>query len=195
MPDEKAEPSAGAFLADVVRAIEAKAAPEGTSTKIIAIDGPGGAGKSSLAEHLALELGGAQILRTDDFASWDHPLDWWPRLIKEALEPLSRNQSGRYRRTDWGNEDHEEWGEVVPDQFVILEGVSASREAFRPFLTYSIWIEAPRSLRLSRGLERDGEEARARWEQWMAEEDDYVRRERPREHVDLVLPGDQNLWS
>ena len=62
------------------------------STKIVAIDGRGGAGKSSLAERLAQELGGAQILRTDDFASWENPLDWWPRLIEEALEPLSRNQ-------------------------------------------------------------------------------------------------------
>ena len=86
-------------------------------------------------------------------------------------------------------------GEVVPAGFVILEGVSASREAFRPFLTYSIWIETPRELRLRRGLERDGEEARAQWEQWMAEEDDYVRREKPQERADLVVPGDRNLWS
>jgi hypothetical protein len=29
----------------------------------------------------------------------------------------------------------------------------------------------------------------------MVEEDEYVRREQPHEHADLVLPGDQNLWS
>jgi uridine kinase len=86
-------------------------------------------------------------------------------------------------------------GAVVPAEFVILEGVTASREAFRPFLTYSVWIETPRELRLSRGLERDGEEARAQWEKWMTEEDDYLRRERPQDHADLVLPGDQDLWS
>ena len=179
----------------MARAVKARRPPAGMSTKIVAIDGRGGAGKSSLAERLAQELGGAQILRTDDFASWENPLDWWPRLIEEALEPLSRNQPARYRRTDWGSEDHEERGEVVPAEFVILEGVSASREAFRPFLTYSIWIETPRELRLRRGLERDGEEARAQWEQWMAEEDDYVRREKPQERADLVVPGDRNLWS
>ena len=73
--------------------------------------------------------------------------------------------------------------------FVILEGVSASREAFRPFLTYSIWIEAPADVRLSRGLERDGEGARAKWEEWMAQEDRYIERERPHERVDLVVSG------
>ena len=45
------------------------------TTKIIAIDGPGGAGKSSLAEQLSKELGNALILHTDDFASWEKPLN------------------------------------------------------------------------------------------------------------------------
>lgn len=165
------------------------------STKVIAVDGLGGAGKSTFAARLAEELAGAQVLQTDDFASWDNPFNWWPRLVKEVLEPLSRNQPARYRRTDWGNPDHREWGELTPAEFVILEGVSASRKAFRPFLTYSVWIETPRELRLARGLERDGEQARAQWEEWMAEEDDYVRREEPREHADLVLPGEQDLWT
>jgi uridine kinase len=183
-----------AFLSEIVRSVRAKPRPSGMSTKVIAVDGPGGAGKSTFAARLAEELGGAQVLHTDDFASWENPIDWWPRLVKEVLEPLSCNQSARYRRTDWGNPGHEEWGEVAPAEFVILEGVTASREAFRPFLTYSVWIETPRELRLSRGLERDGEEARAQWEEWIAEEEDYVRRERPRERADLVLPGDQDLW-
>jgi uridine kinase len=183
------------FLTDLVRDIKAKPAPAGMSTKVIAIDGPGGAGKSTLANLLARELGGAQVVRTDDFASWDNPLNWWPRLIEDVLEPLSRSRPARYRRTDWGNSDHEDWGEITPAEFVILEGVSASREAFRPFLTYSVWIETARDVRLSRGLERDGEEARAQWEQWMSREDDYVKREQPQENADLVLPGDQGLWN
>jgi uridine kinase len=165
------------------------------STKLIAVDGPGGAGKSAFAAGLAEALGDVQVVHTDDFASWENPIDWWPRLIDSVLEPLSRNESARYRRTDWGSPDHREWGEVSPADFVILEGVTASREAFRPFLTYSVWIETPREVRLSRGLERDGEEARAQWEEWMAAEDDYVRREKPQERVDLVLPGGQDLYG
>jgi uridine kinase len=182
------------FLSEIVLSIRAKPSPDRMSTKVIAVDGPGGAGKSSFAARLAEELGGAQVLHTDDFASWENPIDWWPRLVKEVLEPLSRNEAARYRRTDWGNPDHQEWGDVAPAEFVILEGVTASREAFRPFLTYSVWIETPRELRLSRGLERDGEEARVQWEEWIAKEEDYVRREKPQEGADLVLPGDQNLW-
>jgi uridine kinase len=185
----------GSFLSVVVEALEVKEPPPGISTTIIAIDGPGGAGKSTLAKLLSGRLGGVPVLHTDDFASWDNPLNWWPRLVANVLEPLARNESARYRRTDWGNKDHQEWGEVAPSEFLILEGVGASREAFRPFLTYSIWIDVPRSLRLKRGLVRDGQEARWQWEKWMSEEDDYIDREKPQARADLVLPGDRDLWS
>ena len=72
---------------------------------------------------------------------------------------------------------------------MILEGVTASREAFRPYLAYAIWVEAPRELCLQRGLERDGEQMRAQWERWLAEEDAYIARERPELHADTVVPG------
>jgi hypothetical protein len=111
------------------------------------------------------------------------------RLIEEALEPLSRNQPARFKRTDWENKGREQWREIEPAEFVILEGVSASREAFQPFLTCSIWVETPQELRLRRGLERDGEEARAQWEEWMAQEDAYVRRERPQNRANMVVLG------
>jgi uridine kinase len=130
----------------------------------------------------------------DDFASWQNPVDWWPELIEKALKPLATGQPARYQPTNWGGTEKEPVA-IQPGGFVILEGVSASREAFRPYLTYSIWIETPRELRLKRGLERDGEEARAQWEQWMAEEDDYIEREKPQEHADLVLPGDQDFCA
>lgn len=182
-------------LRDVVETIKRRLPPEGMSTKVVAIDGPGGAGKSSLAESLAQALDGAQIVHTDDFASPENPRDWWSRLIEDVLAPLSRNDHGRYRRTNWtGDKSHFEWGEIAPTEFLLLEGVSASRNAFRPFLSYSIWIETPRELRLDRGLERDGEQARDRWEQWMTEEDEYVEQEKPQQAVDLVLRGDQDLW-
>ena len=165
------------------------------STRIVAIDGHGGAGKSALAEELARELGAARIVHTDDFASWDVPLDWWPRLLEEVLEPLSRGETARYRRSSWEGKEDAGLEEIAPGPFVVLEGVSASREAFRPFLTFSIWVETPRELCLQRGLERDGEQARVQWEAWMAEEDEYVEREQPRERADLVLRGDFDRWS
>jgi uridine kinase len=165
------------------------------ATRIVAIDGLGGSGKSTLAEHLSIALGGAEIIHTDDFASWENPIDWWPQLIENVLEPVARNEMVRFQRSPWQAGNDAEWVEFRPDNFVILEGVTAAREAFAPYLTYAIWVEAPESLRLRRGLERDGQSARKQWELWMADEASYQSRERPEERADLVIRGDRDLWT
>jgi uridine kinase len=83
----------------------------------------------------------------------------------------------------------------VPGGTVLLEGVTASRRAFRPYLAYSIWVETDRDVRLQRGLDRDGEGSRSQWERWIAAEDQYLESERPADHVELVLRGDADLWK
>jgi uridine kinase len=175
----------GAVAAEILR----RPPPAGTASRIVAVDGPGGAGKTTFAARLAAELGDAPVVHTDDFASWEEPVDWWPRLRAEVLEPLAAGRPVRFRPTSWDGRPRArielEWTGVV-----VLEGVTAARAAFRPFLTYAIWVETPRELRLRRGLERDGEEARPLWERWMAEEDAYAAREHPAERADLVVPGD-----
>jgi uridine kinase len=186
-------PAADRDLGGVVEAIRAANAPNRMKTSIVAVDGPGGAGKTSLADRLASELA-APVIHTDDFASWENPTDWWPDLIAKALQPLATGKPARFRPTTWGGAEREPI-EIEPAEFIILEGVTASREAFRPYLAYSIWIETPRELRLRRGLERDGGQALPHWQAWMEAEDRYVERERPAEHADCVLPGDGGLWT
>ena len=45
---------------------------------------------------------------------------------------------------------------------------------FREAYDLRVWVDAPRELRLARGIARDGEEAREVWEkQWMPSEDRY----------------------
>jgi uridine kinase len=177
----------------VVAEIRAARAPAGASTRIVAVDGPGGAGKSTLANHIARELA-APVVRTDDFASWDNPLDWWPHVLEMVLIPLVNGRPASYTPTTWGGPPRQVVV-VEPGEFVLLEGVSASRAAFRPYLAYSIWVETPKELRLRRGLERDGESALGSWERWMDEEDAWVARELPADHADVILSGSDDHWS
>lgn len=165
------------------------------ATRILAIDGLGGSGKSSLAAHLSIAFGGAEVVHTDDFASWENPIDWWPQLIERVLEPVARNEVVRFRRSQWEAGKEPEWVEFQPGKFSIVEGVTAAREAFAPYLTYAIWVEAPEALRLQRGLQRDGQAARKQWQAWMEREARYRSRERPDERADLVIRGDRNLWT
>jgi uridine kinase len=162
--------------------------PPGVATRIVAVDGHGGAGKSTFADRLAAALGGVPVAHTDDFASWEEPVDWWPRCIRDLLEPLAHGETARYPVSAWAGKERPPV-EIPPAEIVILEGVTASREAFRPYLAHTVWVETPRELCLQRGLERDGEEMRADWERWLESEDAYIARERPELHADTVVLG------
>jgi uridine kinase len=161
--------------------------PRGVLVRVVAVDGCGGAGKSTFAAKLGAALH-APVVSTDEFASWSHPLDWYPRVVEELLRPLSEGRPAIYRRSEWGG------GEsivatVEPTPTLVLEGVSSSRRAFDDFLAYRIWILTDPRIRLQRGLERDGVAMREQWLEWMANEDAYVAEERPQERADLVISG------
>lgn len=159
----------------------------------VAVDGPGGAGKSSLAARLAAALPEAEIVPTDDFASWEVPLDWWPRLLAEVLEPLAAGLEARYRRYDWVKRELGAERIVSPRRFVLLEGVSSGRREFRPYLDFVIWVETEREERLRRGLERDGEDMRQQWLEWMSEEDRHITEQRTPVVADLTISGSPSL--
>jgi uridine kinase len=179
---------------DLATLIRLAPAPPPMTTSVVAIDSGGGAGKSTLAARLALHLGGAPIVHTDDFASAEIPLDWWPRLIEQVLAPLAAGQPPRYQRYDWDKRRMAEWIELpAAPPFLILEGVSSIRLAFEPYLAYRIWVETPPAERLRRGLERDGAAAEPQWHSWMAQEDAYRHREDPLGRANLIVDGAPTL--
>jgi len=175
----------------VVEEIAARVAagvPRLGRTRLVAVDGPGGAGKSTLAARIA-EACGALVVHTDDFASWDDQLEWWPRLEAQVLKPLSNDRCGRYQRYDWDRREFAEWHEVAAGGVVILEGVSSARAEVRSRLSLAIWVETPRDVRLTRGLDRDGPAARKLWDKWMAAEDAHFAANHTRDHADLIVSG------
>jgi uridine kinase len=182
-----------ATVEQIVAAVRAAPPAPGLSTSVVAIDGYGGAGKSTLASRLGPLLTDqglrVDLVHTDDFAQADIPLNWWPRLITQVLQPLRAGLPARYQRYDWDVQCLAEWHSIEPGGLIVLEGVSSSRNAFRPYLSLAVWVETPVDERLRRGLERDGEAARERWRQWMADETAWGELERPWERADLVVPG------
>lgn len=155
----------------------------------IGIDGCGGAGKSSLAATLCQSLPDCQVIPTDDFASWDEPLEWWKRMLRQIFLPLQKGLPARYQRYNWTTRALEEWVDVR-SRILLIEGVSSTRREFRPFLAARVWVECPRALRLERGLLRDGPAALPNWELWMAHEDAYVADHQPSLGADFVIRGD-----
>jgi uridine kinase len=71
-----------------------------------------------------------------------------------------------------------------------VEGVRTLSHEFAPLYDHRTWLERPRAVRLTRGIVRDGEAARVRWESdGMSREHRYIQQHRPREAADLVVDG------
>lgn len=144
-------------------------------SRLVAIDGPGGAGKSVFANRLSKALAGAPIVQTDDFATGEPGDEWWPRLQRQVIQPLLTGRPAHYQRYDWNRRTLAAWRQVPAGPAVIIEGVSSARRAVAHDLALAAWVYAPRAVRLARGLGRDGEDARPTWEAWMAQEDAHFR--------------------
>lgn len=167
-------------------------APRCGPVRLVAIDGPGGAGKSVFAARLARAVADRQevtVLHTDDFASWQTPVDWWPRLEQQVLACLRHGRRGCFQRYDWTTGQRAEWVAVPLTPVVLLEGVSSARAAVTAELSYTVWIETPRVARLQRGLARDGEHACGQWQEWMAAEDHHFHTDATRRRADLLVDG------
>ncbi|MHB1523673.1 MAG: hypothetical protein ACYCYB_06890 [Candidatus Dormibacteria bacterium] len=105
------------------------------------------------------------------------------------IEPLIKGRQARYQRYDWVRRELADWAEVPAAPAVILEGVSSGRLEWAAHLSILVWIHTDRSVRLRRGLERDGPEAAELWQGWMAAEDSYVAEQDPVGRADLLVDG------
>jgi uridine kinase len=173
-------------------------------TALVGIDGRGGSGKSTLARELAALLPDAIVVEFDDFyrpanerqlraARGDDEIGGdfdWRRLRHQVLQPLAGDEEARYRRYDWDGDQLADWHSIPSGGVVIVEGNYSTRPELRRYYDVTIWVDTPHDVRLHRGVERDGEHARARWlGEWIPEEDRYLAAYQPARQVDIVING------
>lgn len=166
-------------------------APRLGPVRLVAVDGPAGSGKTTLAAALAAGCAAAgasaQVVHLDDlYAGWSGlDGDLWPRLAAQVLEPLRRGLPGRFQRYDWVAGRFGEWVDVPVADVLVVEGCGSGRRAGARDTGLLVWVEADDRTRLARGLERDGADARAHWERWMADEAAHYAREGTRGRADV----------
>jgi uridine kinase len=156
-------------------------------TRVLAIDGRSGAGKTRLAAELAAELGAAVVSLEDLYGGWDGLDRGIGLLVSEVLEPFAAGRAARVPRYDWVGRA---WGEPVvlePPEVLIVEGVGAGARRAAAFESLLVWLEAPTAVRKQRALGRDGETFAPYWDMWAAQEEAMLARERTQERADLVL--------
>ena len=168
---------------------------------LVAIDGPGGAGKSMLAMNLGESCGLISAVQGDHFYTpmaaderagltaeegYNRYFDW-TRMRDQLLEPLSKGASARYQRYDWGLERLAEWTEQAAEGIVLVDGVYSFRPELRAFYGYSIFVNSPKAVCVARLRQRgDSEES---IQMWRAAEDYYLTHTDPASAASIVVPG------
>jgi uridine kinase len=158
--------------------------------RLVCLDGPAGSGKTTLAAEVARLVAGAHVVHMDDlYAGWsgiDHAVT---EQLDSILLPLAEGRPGRFRRFDWIADEFAEEHLVEPCPLLVLEGVGSGTRAHAGLCTVLVWVDAPRDLRMTRGIERDGEAFRVQWEAWAESEQVVFAREGTQARADVRVDG------
>jgi uridine kinase len=178
-----------AGLAALIRSRPALLGP----VRLVAIDGPSGAGKTWFAGRLAAALD-APVVHTDHLLDgWDDQFTFWARLEEKVLTPLRHGRTAVYRPYLWDVQRFDGAPiRIEPADVVLMEGVSSARRVIRPELSFAVFVTAPPDLRWSRTLARDGRDDlafRAYVERWRAAEDRHFAGDATAAQADLVVDG------
>jgi uridine kinase len=163
--------------------------PRAGRTRVVAIDGRSGAGKTSLAASLGRDLGAPVVALEDLYGGWDGLENGIDLLVSAVLEPLAAGRTVLVPRYDWGRGAWLEPTRLDVPELLIVEGVGAGARRAAAFESLVVWLEAPPSVRKKGALERDGEVFAPYWDRWAAQEDAMLARERTPERADVVIGG------
>jgi len=175
-------------VAVVAAALDAAPALAGR-TRVLAIDGLSGAGKTSLAEELRTSLGAPVVSLEDLYGGWEGLENGIDLLVREVLEPLAAGRAARVPRYDWVGHAWLEPVRLDPPTLLIVEGVGAAARRAAVYESLLVWLEAPLPVRKKRALDRDGDTFAPHWEQWAAQEAAMLDRERTPERAHVVIDG------
>lgn len=169
-----------------IAALVAGSEPRCGSTRLVSIDGPSGAGKTTLAQALAAELAAPTVHMDDLYPGWDGLRAGTHRAQEWVVEPLLAGRPVRYRRWDWASDEYAEWVQLPSSEVVVLEGCGSGALPVGAHASVLVWVEAEESVRRARGLARDAGYA-DHWERWATQERRVYGADHTWERADLVL--------
>jgi ABC-type cobalamin/Fe3+-siderophores transport system ATPase subunit len=183
-------------LSDVVRRLRAAAPGVTGRPLVVAIDGRGGAGKTTLVERLRAIVPASGVVHTDDIA-WHHAFfDWGDLLVENVLRPLQRGEAVGFRPSAWA--EHDRAGSIqVPagTDVVWVEGTGIIREEFAAWIDASIYLQGDLDEQERRLTARDGDSVAQQRHiaAWLAEELPLLLREQPWRKATIVVAGTTEL--
>ncbi len=172
-----------------------------TTRVLVALDGAGGAGKSTLARQLRDRCSNAAIIEMDNFyrpeempvrRAWTPQEGYqkffdWKRLRDQVLEPLRSGRYSEYQVYDWISNSLSGWRNVPLDPVIIIEGVYSLRPELRSVYHISLFVETPKEICLNRLRSRTDKEEDI--QMWRAAEEWYFDNIMPQKNCDLIIEG------
>ena len=183
------------MIETIARDIQANP-PKNGKFYLIAIDGRGGSGKTTLSEQLTSLLLGFTLIHGDGyFEPKPGELVWGAfnekRFLEDVVTPLQTGNSFTYRPYDWHAVPAITEQPMTIDKGLVLERCFSM--AFPLDWDCTIWIETPAEICLERGLSRETlprERTLPVWRDiWQPKEDEYIGRTAPAEHASFVIDG------
>lgn len=159
---------------------------------VIAIDGPAGAGKTTLAHEISLALASRYSITE---IHMDDLYDGWENALTNRLsDVLTHIVSAHKDRKDfslstynWNENRFNPALEIKAADLLILEGVGSGQMAIRDSLSALIWMEIEDSQGLTRVLARDGKEIENQMRMWLATQEQHFRAEGTQNAADFIL--------
>lgn len=143
-----------------------------TAQPIIAIDGPAGAGKTTLAEDLSLSLGRFMKVTTlhmdNYYDGWLTPFSSnWEEILRSAVVKHKQKQPLSLNRFDWATEQYQSPVTEKSSELLILEGVGSGSAFIRENLSALIWMDIDPEIGFTRVMERDGDDINSQMRHWL----------------------------
>ncbi|MEI6811308.1 MAG: hypothetical protein WCK72_00865 [Actinomycetes bacterium] len=166
--------------------------PRCGTTRVIAIDGRAGAGKTTLAHELFLAFSTqmhVSVLGMDEiYHGWDDALgNSLKHTLSSLLEDLGQNSASQVPIYNWSSACLDSARIINPCDLLILEGVGSAQQIVREFTLATIWLDIDPSIGLQRVIDRDGELISSQMQRWQQEEVRHFSHDKTRENADFVL--------
>ncbi len=158
---------------------------------LLAVDGFGGAGKSTFATEVQKHFPGAVIIPFDDFFTSLEAVYDRKKFLEQVLLPLHAGTQAKYQKFDWPKGEMGDWVTVEPKGLIIFEGVSMLGEDFNPYYDIRVWLDVAHEVASKRGMDRDKNVYKVdhdeKWEKiWIPGEKEYAKSE-PWKRADFLI--------
>jgi uridine kinase len=162
------------------------------SRPIIAIDGPAGAGKTTLANEIFLALSiemSVQLIHMDDlYDGWDNALSSdFSEILHYLVNQHEAKSPAKIQRYNWESSSFGESESLPVSDLLILEGVGCGDQDLQDHFAALIWMEIDPAIGLKRVINRDGEQVQEQMEKWLGTQAKYFLQHSTREKADFIL--------